>query len=517
MPTPEVIIDFEPDWNSPPEVSYAFQSVVQSTPRFVEQRRPLLPTPVRTAKYEFVLEGAEGQQLLQRLESGKSVFSAVPIFSEPITPASLVQGASSITTVDDMTYLWNIQNCDWAIVLDLVFGESELLAVSSASGTTITLSQAIAGSFTAADCVIYPAFIGVVKDFDRVPITDLLSSVSVEFEETSAEHGDAAGSWAGLYPFTCPDKYLPYNFALVYSAERYWFNHEINVYSSPENPVKVGIYLDLDLIAGIPAASSFIHSNNPWSADNSFYFLCDNFNHTFYKIKRIPSSNGSGVLVSSFSVPAVTTAGLSSRRVTGWGIQPTTGKLYVCCGAFSYRNYYRRNLIYSEPGGTLLYDSGNLYVNVATSSYPVWAERFFFIGANVWEYYYTLAGGWNNYWGLVLTDGSFGYTNTGGWSTFRLYKADGSYLSMPINVGGISCDNRFIYYQYGLPYNLGDGSSYKLLRIDPAMLTFSGVYPYSYVFSVPYNGYSIIRTAGLADNLWYFPGQWSSSTNLWTG
>lgn len=515
MPTPEVIIDFEPDWNYPPEISYALQSVVQSTPRFVEQRRPLISAPVRSVKYDFSLSNEAAQRLINVLIYGSSKFLCVPVFSEPMLANSIVQGASSITITEDVDYMWNIQNCDYAVIIDFVNNLSEMLYVASASDTTIALSQAISGSFTASNCVIYPAFVGAVKSWDRVPVSDLISIVTVEFEETSVEHSEASGVSIDPEERICPGAYNPYNFALVYGAEPSWANHEINVYVNPESARKVGIYLDLDLVPGIPAASACFHSNNPWSADNQFYFLCDYANHTFYKIRRIPNSNGSGTVISSFSVPAVTTGGLGGYRVQGWGIQPSTGYLYVCCGAFSYHNYYRRNLIYSSPGGTLLYDSGNLFVNVGASRYSVWGQIFFFIGAQMWEYYYTLASGWLNYWGLVLTNGSFGYTNNGTHNTFRLYKSDGNYLDMPLAT--LSCDGQFFYHQHNLPYNLGDEYSYKMLRINPTSMVFSGSYPGSHSFSVPYGGYEIIRTAGLVDNLWYFPGQWSSNTNLFSG
>lgn len=205
MQTPEIALDFEPDWGSLPEVSYSFDSVVQGTPRLVEQRRPLLPTPIRSVKYDFTLSDEEAQRLVNVLTYGASKFICVPIFSEPLLANTITQGASSIIVTQDVSNLWNIQNCDWAVIIDFVNREAEMLSVSSASGTTITLAGAIVGAFVAARCAIYPAFAGIVMGFDRTPVSDFTHKVTAEFEETPTEHAEAVGSWVGIDGQICPE------------------------------------------------------------------------------------------------------------------------------------------------------------------------------------------------------------------------------------------------------------------------------------------------------------------------
>ena len=186
-------------------MAYGFQSVVQSTPRFVEQRRPLLPSPVRGLKCTYTLESEEAQRLVNLLSYGSSKFLGVPVYSEPLLSAAITQGSAVITTTEDMSYLWNIQNCSYIMILDFVSHASEVLSLTSASGTTLLLSESISGSYTAENCVIYPVFVGVVKSFDKQPVTDLLFSISAEFEETSTEHAEASGSWSGLTERVCPE------------------------------------------------------------------------------------------------------------------------------------------------------------------------------------------------------------------------------------------------------------------------------------------------------------------------
>lgn len=206
MGDPTLIIDAEPDWTSGIEISYGFQTAVAITPRFVEQRRPLYLSVTRSISCSYQFRGEEGQSLLNKLIYGKTLLLCVPIYSEPIFASAISAGGLSITTTTDLTYLWNIQNCSYAVILNFVTGASEMVKVSAASGTTITLSAAIVSTFTAAESVIYPAFAGMIKAFSRRDVTDLVAVIDCEFEEIFPQADEYTGdssTWTD--PQTCVD------------------------------------------------------------------------------------------------------------------------------------------------------------------------------------------------------------------------------------------------------------------------------------------------------------------------
>lgn len=206
MADPTLIIDAEPDWSNGLELSYGFQTVVSTSPRFVEQRRPLFPYPIRSLSCSFVLEGEYGQELINKLTYGKALLLCVPIFTEPIFATAITAGLSSITVTEDLSYCWNIQNCDYAVVINFVTGSRQMLKVSSASGVTIPLSEAIETTFDADESVIYPAFAGIIKSFKKTDITDLIASIDCEFEETKMQAEEYEGTvitWDD--PQTCQD------------------------------------------------------------------------------------------------------------------------------------------------------------------------------------------------------------------------------------------------------------------------------------------------------------------------
>ena len=61
MADPTLIIDFEPNWDSEPELSYGFLTAIQATPYFKEQRRPMVPTlsRIQSCKFTFIDEAMQ--------------------------------------------------------------------------------------------------------------------------------------------------------------------------------------------------------------------------------------------------------------------------------------------------------------------------------------------------------------------------------------------------------------------------------------------------------------------------
>lgn len=202
MATPTVIIDLEPNWNDPPEVGYGFETAIQMTPYFLQQRRPLLPTPKRSVNCKYLLDRQKLQYARNLFLYGASKLCCIPIYSEPVQSAAVTQGASAIVASTDITYFWNIKNSDYVVLLDWVTGASEMIAVASVSGQTINLSSAIVNAWTAAQTIIYPAFAGKISAIKGLEKTSLVGDVSAEFEEIAVSE-EATKVWVGLEEQVC--------------------------------------------------------------------------------------------------------------------------------------------------------------------------------------------------------------------------------------------------------------------------------------------------------------------------
>jgi hypothetical protein len=197
MPTtPSIVLGFEPDWSTEPELSYKFATVVQQTPYLVEQRRPLVDTPTRSMVCTFTEASAALQKLINTLLAAKSERLLVPVYTEPIFTDSIITGGAAITASTDLTYLWNLHNGDFVVVLDTVTGQIEALQIATVNGQQIVFTTNIVGSWAAGSTVIYPAIAAAVLSFRESPATDLLSSVEAEFEEV-AIGSEAVEEWVG--------------------------------------------------------------------------------------------------------------------------------------------------------------------------------------------------------------------------------------------------------------------------------------------------------------------------------
>ena len=266
--------------------------------------------------------------------------------------------------------------------------------------------------------------------------------------------------------------------------------------------------IDLDNIGyGINMRSS----SHPWTREGN-YVLCDYQNHRFIILKRF-----SETVLSTFTVPAVAAGGLSIYQISGWGISPYSGWLWVCCKGTGYQTYYRRNLIYSSPGGSLLYDSGDQLVNVASAPYAAFGTNYFFESraGQVWEQYVTAAGGWVEYAGpRPLNSTAFttsATSNAGGYGSFRIYKSDGSYATQ--SAVNLSCDGTYFYLATSsVDLGTGLGATRHILRVSPlSIYTVSGSYP-NWSFAIAYGGWTILRH-GIPDDLTTFPAEWANGSN----
>lgn len=202
MTTPDVNLVDEPDWASGIEVSYSFETAVQTTPYFVEQRRPLLDSPTRGVVCEF--SGVDGRVVAARnkILSGASQVLCVPIYSEPIVPVSLTPGAGSIVASTDITYYWNIKHCSFVLLIDITTGASSRIPVSSVSGQTITLSGTVPSGFNASTTMVFPAIPSVVAGVKTSLRSDRAASVKAEFSEME-EGVEDTSEWIGFEDVNC--------------------------------------------------------------------------------------------------------------------------------------------------------------------------------------------------------------------------------------------------------------------------------------------------------------------------
>jgi hypothetical protein len=199
---PTIILDIEPEWSNEPSVTYSFLSTIQDTPYFVEQRRSLCPVVYRTLSCNFTESNSTLERLRNTLLAAKAELLCVPIFTEPIVSASIVTGGSSIIATTDLSYFWNIKNCTYAVLIDLLNGQSEMLGVASVSDQLIRFSTNIIKTWVASRTVIYPAMAAALKALTEGNILNNTASIAAEFEENILG-SEATGEWVGLDAVDC--------------------------------------------------------------------------------------------------------------------------------------------------------------------------------------------------------------------------------------------------------------------------------------------------------------------------
>lgn len=174
----------EPNWEGGIDFSLQFSTVISSNKRFAEQRRPLLPRPLRGSKLAFLPDGLPAQQFFNTLLYGHDKVFGVPVYFEPLLADSIEQGENYIDVTGDISKHWHLNHqCDFILIVNHETLQNEIKSVSGISGNRIDCGQSIKEVFNPADAVIYPVFLALLESVSGVSPIYTLDEIEVSFTE----------------------------------------------------------------------------------------------------------------------------------------------------------------------------------------------------------------------------------------------------------------------------------------------------------------------------------------------
>lgn len=179
-----------PNWDRPVKISYTYLTVIGRNRRLVEQRRPLVVTPLRELEAEFLFCFDDQEVFLHDSRSLVNKIIAVPIFSEPATPTADIQNLTVINTNETLTNFYNLNNLTKFLLLRATDNNfrGEIKEVSSVAASSITLNVPVVEDFKQGKTIIYPAFIGLMESKSYEMATARLAGISsFRFKEIRAD------------------------------------------------------------------------------------------------------------------------------------------------------------------------------------------------------------------------------------------------------------------------------------------------------------------------------------------
>lgn len=176
--------DIEPNWDKRVKLTMNFETVLERTKYFIEQRRPLRESSFRETSFGVLVQGIQKQKLKNIILYGSSKMFGVPIFSEECIPASDFNGADHIHLSNATTYLWHLINqVDYALIIDYVNMVSEIKEIDSVTTNQITFVREIDQTFNYLTSIVYPIFFGAIDSVNTNFQTDNLNEVDIVFRE----------------------------------------------------------------------------------------------------------------------------------------------------------------------------------------------------------------------------------------------------------------------------------------------------------------------------------------------
>lgn len=168
-------------WTSDSVTRYKFNTVVELSQSFYEQRRPLLETPKREVVAEYIVDRVDAQKFLNDLRRFSLTACAVPIYDEILTPTEDLQGLSTISVNEDLEDYYNISNCQ--LVLIRASADLYQLKQVTSVGANIVLDSAVDGDFLVWQTQIFPCIVAIIFNKSLHAETDAVIVGNVEFQE----------------------------------------------------------------------------------------------------------------------------------------------------------------------------------------------------------------------------------------------------------------------------------------------------------------------------------------------
>jgi len=199
-----IIFPFNVDWSTEPVMTYKYATVITTNLRSVEQRRPLFESPNRSVSFMAFdsMRGLTPNAI--NFAADKNVGAPVPY--ELFHIASLSTDKFTMTSVEDLTYYWNLKKCSRYVGF-LNEKTRKIIAkeIDVISGNNITFVTPFLETYEdLANYTAFPLFIGVFKTVETKTISPNHSTFTITFDELIGENQPDFGTIPALpskFPF----------------------------------------------------------------------------------------------------------------------------------------------------------------------------------------------------------------------------------------------------------------------------------------------------------------------------
>jgi len=176
---------FLPNWKFNVSLSYLFKTIITATRPKAEQRKALLPKPIRKENF-VVTDNDTYEELWNYLIQLHASDLYVPIYTEPCKPSGYgsLLGMNDIA-VNDVSANYNLKNLT-ALVLVIDLREivtAEVHVLTAVTANQISVADALIGAFQAETTIIYPLFHCYLTQKERRDLTDKMTQFNLEFTE----------------------------------------------------------------------------------------------------------------------------------------------------------------------------------------------------------------------------------------------------------------------------------------------------------------------------------------------
>ena len=177
-----LFLPFRHNWERTYRIKYNAETVISTTTKLCEQRRPLFATLRREIAASDLF--ASGIKIKNYLKAYLNHIIALPIVTEAMTInlSGALTGLTTLPINETISDFWNLAHSDHVALWNTATEETEICELDSYT-TSLVLHQPILNTWNAAHVVIYPIMISVLTNNRIDSITDQVDEISITAKE----------------------------------------------------------------------------------------------------------------------------------------------------------------------------------------------------------------------------------------------------------------------------------------------------------------------------------------------
>jgi len=177
-----LFLPFNHDWNENYIIKYAAETIISTTPKLFEQRRPLFSTLNREIKTSDVLPNSIKTKNYIKKYNNRVITIPIVIEAMSVNLTGSILGLTTLPINEEISNFWHLAHSGFVVIWNTVTNKNEVCKLNSYT-TSLVLDKEILSDWDVDDIVIYPIMFAILTNTNVQSITDKTDKIEIVARE----------------------------------------------------------------------------------------------------------------------------------------------------------------------------------------------------------------------------------------------------------------------------------------------------------------------------------------------